>query len=132
MGNPSGPKQMNGCVTAWLIIMIIANALTVAIYLFINLMTSMVKEDPDIKLTTPVIILLVIIGLANVIFSFLLLKWNKTGFYGFIISSVGAFVINLYLGLGIGQACIGIIGFGVLYGVLQIKKDGISAWENLK
>ncbi|MES2761618.1 MAG: hypothetical protein V4677_05405 [Bacteroidota bacterium] len=125
-------KKRHGCVTAWLVMMIIANALTSVFYLFVYLVGSMVKQDPETKLTTPLISLLVIIGIANVFFSVLLLKWNKIGFYGFLMSSIGALIVNIYIGLGIGQSSIGLIGFAILYAVLQIKRDDVSAWENLE
>lgn len=125
-------KKRHGCVTAWLVMMIIANTLASIFYLFMNMIGSMVKQDPETKLTTPLILLLIIIGVANVIFSVLLLKWNKIGFYGFLISSIGALIVNIYVGLSIGQSSIGLIGFAVLYGILQIKRDDKSAWENLE
>jgi hypothetical protein len=68
----------------------------------------------------------------NVVFSVMLFLWKKWGFWGFIITSIGAFAINLSIGLGVGQSIAGLVGIAVLYGVLQIKKDNISAWANLE
>jgi hypothetical protein len=41
-------------------------------------------------------------------------------------------MLNLNMGLGDGQSFIGLVGIVILYGILQIKKDGITAWENLE
>ena len=125
----NNPKQRHGCVTAWLIFMIIANSLTAIIYLFAR---DMVTQNFPSGISNPMLILLAILGIFNVIFSVLLLKWKKVGFWGFIITSIGALIINLNIGLGIGQSLFGLVGLAVLYGVLQIKKDDVTAWSNLE
>jgi len=122
-------KQRHGCVTAWLILMIIANSLTAILYLFAS---EMITKNLPGDVSTPMIILLGIIGIGNVIFSVLLFQWKKFGFWGFIVTSIGALIINLTIGLGIGQSLFGLVGIAVLYGVLQIKKDNVTAWENLE
>lgn len=121
-------KQRHGCVTAWLILMIIANSFTAITYLFASdMITRALPGDASQGL----IILLGIVGVANVMFSILLFQWNKWGFWGFCITSVIALFINLSMGLGIGQSVMGLIGIGILYGVFQIKKNDVSAWDNL-
>ena len=83
-------------------------------------------------LKTTTLILLTIIGIANVMFAILLLRWNKSGFWGFVMSAIAALIVNLRVGLGIGQCLLGLAGIGILYAVLQIKQDDISAWDNLE
>ena len=122
-------KQRHGCVTDWLILMIIANSATAILYLFAS---EMITKNLPGDVSTSMIILLGIIGIGNVIFSVLLLQWKKLGFWGFIITSIGALVINLTIGLGIGQSLFGLVGIGILYGILQIKKDNVTGWENLE
>ena len=78
------------------------------------------------------ILLLIILGASNVVFFIMLLSWKKIGFYGFAITSIAAFIINLNLGIGLTRSLIGVIGFAIFYGILQIKKDGLSAWQYLK
>ncbi len=41
-------------------------------------------------------------------------------------------LINLFMGLGIGQSLFGITGIVILYAVLQIKAGKTSAWEELE
>jgi hypothetical protein len=41
-------------------------------------------------------------------------------------------IINLNIGIGIGQSLGGLIGIAVLFGILQITKDGVSGWEQLE
>ncbi len=109
--------------------MIITNSLTAVIYLFAN---SIITNNLPGDVPTSMIILLGIIGLANTIFAIMLFQWKKLGFWGFVITSIGAFIINLIIGLGIGQSLFGLIGIAILYGVLQIKKDNITAWSSLE
>ena len=48
------------------------------------------------------------------------------------LKGIAAFIINLSIGVGIGQSVFGLVGIAVLYGVLQIKKDNIPAWDKLE
>lgn len=122
-------KQRHGFVTAWLVLMIIANSMTAINNLFASLM---ITDNFPSNVPTQMIIILGIIGIANIVFSVLLFKWKKLGFWGFIITSIGSLIINLSTGLDIVQSFFGMVGIALIYGVLQIKKDGISAWENLE
>jgi len=121
-------KQRHGCITAWLILMIIANSVTALMYLFAG---DMVAQNLPGEIPQHMMILLAIMGIINVICSVLLFKWMKLGFWGFIASSLIAVAINLSIGLGIGQSLFGLIGVIILYGVFQIKKDNVTAWDNL-
>jgi hypothetical protein len=123
-------KQRHGCVTAWLALMIVINSLTSVIYLFFG---DVVKEKaPDVS--TSLLLLLAFLSLSNVFFAAMLLRWKKLGFWGFVITSVAAFILNLMMGLGIFQSVFGMTGLLILYGILQIKKEGsdTSTWSNLE
>ena len=127
--NSNASKQRHGCVTAWLVLMIIANSLTAILYLFAS---DIITKNLPGNVSTAMIILLGVIGIGNVIFSVLLFQWKKIGFWGFTITSVGALIINLSIGLGIGQSLFGLVGIAILYGVLQIKKENVTTWKNLE
>ena len=125
----SSDRKRHGCVTAWLIFMIAANALSAILYLArTEYMAKMVSNEPSTK---GMIVLLGLIGVANIYFAFLLLRWKRQGFYGIIGTSAVTFMINLSLGLGIGQSILGLVGIGILYAILQIKQDGNSTWSQL-
>ncbi len=109
--------------------MIVANSLTAWIYLFAK--EFLTKSLPG-DISDPMIILLGIIGIANVVFSVMLFHWKKFGFWGFVITSAGALMINLTIGLSVGQSLFGLAGIAILYGVLQIKQGNVTAWENLE
>ncbi len=127
--NPNVTKKRHGCLTAWLVLMTILNSLAAIVYLFAGDWIS--KNLPE-GISTPLLILLALLGVANVIFSVLLFQWKKWGFWGFIITSIGALIVNLSIGSGIGKSLFGLVGISILYGILQIKKDNVSAWKNLE
>ena len=122
----SPPPQRHGCLTAWLILMLIANSALALIYLVTaqRLMNVM-------KISMISIIMLVILGVANTIFAIALLYWKKIGFYGFAVTTAIAFAINIGIGISPSRCIIGLAGILILYGVFQIKSEGVSGWDNL-
>jgi hypothetical protein len=121
-------KQRHGCVTAWLVLMMAINSLTSVIYLFFG---DTVKEKTP-EISTSLLLLLAFLSLSNVFFAAILLKWKKMGFWGFVITSAAAFILNLMIGLGVAQSVFGLTGVLILYGILQIKKEDTSTWEDLE
>ena len=122
-------KQRHGCVTAWLILMIIANSLTAVIYLF---MGDLIAEAIAQSLPQPIMTVLAIIGIANLIFAIMLLKWKRWAFWAYVATSIITLIINLSIDQGVLASFLGLSGAIILYAILQIKKDGISAWKSLE
>lgn len=122
-------KQRHGCVTAWLILMIFANSLSAVIYLFFS---DLIIQVIPTEVPESMIIALGITGIFNVLFSVMLFQWRKIAFWGFVATSICSFLINLFNGLGFGQSLAGLFGVAILFAVLQIRKDNVSTWENLK
>jgi hypothetical protein len=117
----------HGCVTAWLIFSIIANSVVALIYTF-------TANKLSVQLNTSMLCIaaLIVAGAINVVCAVMLLSYRKIGFYGFVITAALTFALNLYIGLSPFRALLGLTGIGILFAVLQIKKDGVSAWEYLK
>jgi len=126
--NTNNPKQRHGCVTAWLILIIIGSSLSALIYLFAE---DMVAQSFPNGISSSMLILLALLGVGNVIFAILLFKWKKIGFWGIVLTNLIGVFVNLNVGLSIGQSLVGLLGLGILFGVLQIKKEDVSAWGNL-
>lgn len=122
-------KKRHGCVTAWLILMIVLNALTAVTWFFFN---DVFREQIGEGVNKNTMLVLGLIGLLNLVFAIMLFRWKKWAFWGFLITSLIAFGINLSLGLGIGQSAMGLLGIIVLYAVFQIKADGRTAWSYLE
>jgi hypothetical protein len=123
----SQPKQRHGCLTAFLILVIVVNSVTALFYLLSG--ESVQQAFPDAPgWFLPV---LAVASIFNVICAIALFQWKKWGFFGFIGSSVLAFIVNLTLGLNIVQLFMGLAGVAVLYWVLQIGKE-IKGWTQLE
>ena len=116
-------KQRHGCVTAWLVLIIVVNSLITITYLFASDLITNNRSN----VSTTMIVLLGILGVANIIFAVMLLQWQKFGFWGFIASS-----IVVMIGIEVGQSVLGLVGVAVLYIILHIKKDNVTAWDNLE
>ena len=120
------PKKRHGCLTAWLVLMIIVNSLAALIYLFGRaLIYQSVPNLPGWAF--PVLF----VGLLfNVACAIALLKWKKWGFWGFSASAVLALILNLSFGMGVSSIG-GLIGVAILYGVLHIGGEN-KGWPQLE
>lgn len=122
-----GPKQRHGCLTAWLILMIVANSLSALMYLFAkNLILDAVPETPE--WTFPVYAAL---GIVNVICAIALARWKKWGFFGFVATTLVGLVINIIVEVEIMQMIFGLLGIVILFGVLHIGKEN-KGWTQLE
>lgn len=119
-------KQRHGCLTAWLVLMIIANSGLTLHYLASGETVRRVNPAmPD--WTLPV---LIAGGLLNVAFAFALLQWKKWGFIGSASMAVVLFVVNLVSGFG-PRSFGGLIGFAILYALLRLGGER-NAWYRLE
>ena len=119
-------KKRHGCVSAWLWIVIISN-LGLGIY-YATLMFSAYTNTISLGFG-----LLSILATLNVLGAILLMRWNKCGFYLFVVSSVLAALVNIgVLSLEPVVLLSGLFAILIWCGILQIKKDGVSAWSLLE
>lgn len=123
------PKQRHSFVTFWLILLIISNSITVIMYLFLpnDLIFKYFKNSTTINMFESVLMCFIQIGL---IIS--LLKWKKWAFYGFIIIGIIGSILTYLRSHEILVLISGPIGPLFLYGVLQIRKNDVSAWKNME
>ena len=129
LAKESQPKQRHGCVTAWLVLMIVVYTAT----MFYSMISTNAELNPYAMVIPEwIYFTLSAVSLANVIFAIMLLKWRKVVFWGFAATSLITMGLNIYAGLGVTQSIVGLVGVGVLFAILQIKEDGRSAWENLE
>lgn len=122
----SGQKSRHGCLTAWLVLMIVMNS---AVALFYLVAGDVVKQAlPSApKWTLPV---LIIAAAFNLVCAIALWRWKKWGFWGFVLSSIVGLIVNLSIGIG-AQSVVGLVGVAILYGVLQIGQEN-KGWPQLE
>jgi hypothetical protein len=122
-------KKRHGCLTAWLILMLILNAALALVYLFRA--EAIADAHPGGIPQSLLMALRVLAGL-NVVWTVLLLRWKRIGFWGFLVNTIAAFVVNLMIGLGLLSALPGLFGVIVLFLLLQLNAGSRSGWNNLE
>ena len=149
-------KNRHGCLTAWLVLIIIVSSAGVLGYLMSLLGRGMIYQmlqsqmyqsqmsqsqilQIQMYLNIPVWVFLVsiVFSIFNVVCAIALFLWKKWGFWGFCASSVAALVLNLSVGSrGIGQviysSLFSLVLVLVLFGVLHIGKKENKGWPQLK
>jgi uncharacterized membrane protein (DUF2068 family) len=123
----SDAKQRHGCLSAWLVLMIVGNSLVAVANLIATAAAGQNFLNAP-RWTSPV---LAVGAIVNVIFAYALWHWKKWGFYGFIATAALAFAINLKIGASIIQALLGLAGLAILIGVLNIGKEN-KGWTQLE
>lgn len=119
-------KQRHGCLTAWLILMLIGNSIgALANLAMSDQIKAQLPSMPDWAL--PVLALL---GAVNIACAIGLFMWKKWGFFGFVVTSVVAGAINIMAGVPPAQTVGGFLGIAILFGVLQIGQP--SGWSQLE
>ena len=120
-------KKRHGCLTAFLILMMVANSGSALLYLVsADEIQKNLPNMPDWSF--PV---LIIVCVFNIICGVALFKWKKWGFWGFIASSCFALIFNLSIGVGIASSMCGLLGVVTLFGVLQIGNEN-KGWAQLE
>ena len=126
--NPSGAaKERHGCLTTYLVFMIIVNSCLSLLYLFgSEWLRRNGAGTPNWAFWC-----LAVGGFVNVLCAVALLRWKKWGFWGFVVSAVAIFIVNLSIGLGPASGLGGAFGVALLYGVLQIGNEN-KGWPQLE
>lgn len=119
-------KIRHGCLTAWLVLMIIANAATASMYL---------RGSGTIRATTPnmpgwALPVLIVASIFSLVCAIAFFQWEKWGFWGICATSVVAMAVNLLADLGICPTFSGLLGVSLLYGTLHIGTDN-KGWPQL-
>lgn len=119
-------KQRHGCVNIWLWMAIISNVGLVIYYT-----ASMFEALSEIESLG--FGLLSVFAVLNVLGVILLLRWNKTGFYLFVVSSILTGLINVgILNMDAYMSISNVFAILMWWVMLQIRKNGVSAWKLLE
>ena len=123
----TGEPPRHGCLTTWLVLIVVLNALTALATPF----TSVYAQQAGMKLSPLLIAVLVACAVVNVVCAVALFRWQRWGFYGIVAVAIIGMIVNLAAGLSIGKALFGFIGVGILYWVLNMGGPN-KAWPRLK
>ena len=113
-------KQRHWCLTAWLILMILANSVIVlSVLMAITIKPSL----PDHHLG--------LFAIANVVFLVALFQWKKWGFLGYVGTNILIMASGLATGWHIGRFLLQVLWVLILYALLQIGKEK-RGWTQLE
>lgn len=116
-------KKRNGCITIWLWMAILMNTAFSIFYIAQMFETSISANALGFGFMS-------VFGIANILGAVLLMRWNKMGFYIFLISSVLASLLSMaVLNLAAADSLSSLLAIIIWYAILQIRKDGESAWS---
>lgn len=119
-------KTRHGCLTAYLIIMLVTNsAMSLGYLLASDFFLEFLPGAGPLAMYA-----LAFMGIVNFGCALALWFWKKWGFYGFCGSAVVTLFINFGIGLDPGQCIAGLSGIIVLYFVLQTGEP--KAWTLLE
>ena len=120
-------KKRHGCLTAYLIFLIVVFAVFVIYYIaaasFVN---------STLRLSGWTLPVLIILGLLDIVCAVALFRWKKWGFWGFCALAVVTLIVNISSGSGIATSLTGLIGIAVMYGVLNIGDKENKGWPQLE
>jgi len=123
---PVGTRR-HGCLTTYLVFIIIVNSAVVLMYLFgAEWLRRNGARIPDWAFWA-----LAIAGVINVISAIALLRWRRWGFWLFVVSAFAGVAVNFSIGLGPQGLFAAVFGIAILYGVLHIGKER-KAWPRLR
>jgi hypothetical protein len=123
-------KQRHGCLTAYLVVMLIANFGVLISYLVIKYApqgsAAGVPSIPDWAFVT-----LLTLGTGNIICLVALFRWKIWGFWGFAGLALVTLLVNLQLGFSFAEVVSDLTTIVFLYLVLNIGRDN-KGWPQLE
>jgi len=122
---PQGPqpKRRHGCLTTWLIIIILANIISAIVVA--SVASSVSSNIPGWLIPAEIVF-----GVWAVVCAIALFMWKKWGFWGFFVGAVAGMIANIASGDYV-YAVTPFISVAILYGVLNIGKDN-KGWPQLE
>ena len=134
MQNAQNKKKRHWCLFAYLVLILIANALIASFYFFIvPIPPSDISEEMArlIKFPNWYFPVMGVLCLLNLISAFAILRWKKWGFWLFTLTASIPLWLNLNFGTSINYSVLELTGVAFLYGVLQIGGDK-KGWSQLE
>ena len=124
-------KQRHGCLTAWLVVMIIVLALSLIVIPLGYLVDpqSMREALPDVPWALP---MAVASSLFYLIFTIALFAWKKWAFWGYVVFTIAGVIMGALMGAAMWELVLSLAFIVVLYAVLHIGGKEKKGWSQLE
>lgn len=119
-------KQRHGCLTAYLILVLVVNVIAFSAVPFLISIANLA----DIDIAPWQYVLGICTVVAETIFVIALFKWKKWGFYGVVASYVVSIIVNTVRGAAAWQIAISVSSLTILCMMVWALEP--SAWDQLE
>lgn len=119
-------RKRHGFVTFWLVYILMNGLSTLLAY---TIFKEEIQELLKIQISDEFASYLMGLGVLNAVSAILLLNWKKIGFHGLVVSNIVNMYVSGLMNSGIEATLFGLMQIGILYMVLQMKKEDKSTWE---
>ena len=109
-------------LTAFIILMYIGNSFSA--YTYFSKAELIAQQPPQTSIT--LIYILGTFTILNIILATAILFWKKWGVFGFYGVGVLGYIINVYIGMGVSQSIMGLIGPVLIYLLTKNKWSRFS------
>ncbi|MCI2425802.1 hypothetical protein LM599_07445 [Candidatus Acetothermia bacterium] len=125
-------KQRHGCLTIWLVLLIIGGVLSLIGTAVMYLVDPQLMREtfPDAPGWT--VYAMGLISLFSFVFAIVLFTWKKWAFWGYVVTSIASAIVSITMGTPAWQWLLGLTGVVILYGVLQIGGEEKKGWTQLE
>ena len=123
--------ERHGFTTFWLVLGVIFCFITGYIYLFSPRFVMQMLYAQGYRPSTGLLGLYGIIAMVGALCYILLLCWKRVGFWLFVITTIVQCPLAIKIGMNISQVIFGFASIAILWGILHIRKNGVSAWDYL-
>ena len=125
-------RKRHGCLTVFLILVIVGNVIAVMSYLFSSRDIRQVAPNVyGVSLPAWYPIVGLVCAMSSIVFAIAVFRWKKWGFYGYCMTTFIGLVVNLAVGFDMLPSVLGLFGVFILYGLLHIGKER-KAWTKLE
>jgi len=134
-------KKRHGCLTAWLVLLIIFHTFTIlgsviTYFLFDPELLSQMPGMPAFDMPTWLIVVAAIYGVVCLVVTIALFAWRKWAFWGFIGINILYIAILMLTGRPVLEIVTntisGILSIVILFAVLQIGGEDKKGWTQLE
>ena len=125
-------KQRHGCLTAWLMVLIILGAFSLLGTALMYLIDPQAIREALPGAPAWTFPATGVINLLGVVFAIALFAWKKWAFWGYAVSSIALIIVNVLMGVPLWQSLSSLTGIVVLYAVLQIGGKEKKGWLQLE
>jgi len=123
--------ERHGFVTFWLVMGVIVCSIGSYVFLFYPNYAMQSLYLQGYRVSSGLLSIIGILTAIDIICFILLLCWKKIGFWLHIINIFIQIILFIKVGAGFGQALLSIVAIVILWGILHIRKNGISTWDYL-